>query len=746
MPTVETRPRILFVDDEPEVCRGVVRAFRDRYTVVTAVSAQQALEPIRDGQVFAVVVTDLCMPGTDGLTLITEARRLCPDSVFMLITGFAETEVAVRAVNEGRVYRFLTKPCPPDVLGQAIDEAVRKHQKIRRLRTFTYTAHVDQGRIVRIDRKQGCLAVTGYPAARFLAEPKLWSGIVLPEDRFAVRRRIVKILAGAPQGPIEFRIRRADGHVRWVRKTLIRHTDEGGRLSRLDALVEDITEAKRIEQALRASEERYHRMVANVPGLVFQFVLETDGTTRFVFVSERCREMFGLDPELVCEDAATLFDRFEPQDRAEILRTMAVSAEQLSPWKWWATGRFHGEDRLIQCLARPARTAEGHTQWDGLILDMTEQRRREEQIQQLARFPDENPNPVLRVDGEGRIQYANKAGAPLLRLWECELGQMLPANLLAITQEIKGSGAHRCVEVQCKDRIFSIVFASIRGADYVNLYARDVTEARQAHQELLRANAALREHDRLKSEFVTTVSHELRTPLCIFKNTISNAMAGVMGKLSPKLRASLEMADKSIDRLSRIIGDFLDISKIESGTLQLEREPLSVRSVVEEVVASLRPLAQAKSIEITTALPRTALEVFADRDRVIQVLTNLVGNAIKFIPVNGRIEVGAEDREAFVEWWVQDDGPGLSRDEQQRIFDRFVQIHKIAGAGEHGTGLGLTIAKSLVEMHGGRIWVDSAPARGCCFRFTLPKQVASDDEPGDTAHVLPESLADPLRA
>ena len=123
--------------------------------------------------------------------------------------------------------------------------------------------------------------------------------------------------------------------------------------------------------------------------------------------------------------------------------------------------------------------------------------------------------------------------------------------------KIWGSGSHECVEVDCKDRVYSIVFASIEKADYVNLYARDVTEAKRGERELIRANELLREHDRLKSEFVSTVSHELRTPLCIFKNILSNAMAGVMGKVSGKLYESLKTADANVDRLSRIVSNFL---------------------------------------------------------------------------------------------------------------------------------------------------------------------------------------------
>ena len=202
---------------------------------------------------------------------------------------------------------------------------------------------------------------------------------------------------------------------------------------------------------------------------------------------------------------------------------------------------------------------------------------------------------------------------------------------------------------------------------------------------------------------------------------VSNAMAGVMGKVSKKLLESLTMADKSIDRLSRIVTDFLDISKIESGTMKLDKAVISAQAITAEVVETLQPLSSAKEIELKTIMCKDELPINVDRDRITQVLTNLIGNALKFIPVNGHIDVHVTDQSDEVEIAVQDDGPGLSKDEMEKIFDRFVQVHNIKGAGEHGTGLGLTISKELVEMHDGRIWVDSTPGQGCCFHIMLPK-------------------------
>ncbi|MHC4158775.1 MAG: PAS domain-containing sensor histidine kinase [Planctomycetota bacterium] len=213
--------------------------------------------------------------------------------------------------------------------------------------------------------------------------------------------------------------------------------------------------------------------------------------------------------------------------------------------------------------------------------------------------------------------------------------------------------------------------------------AKDITERKRVEQER-------KEQARLKSEFVATVSHEIRTPLSIFKNIISNALAGVMGQLSPKLRENLEMANRTINRLTRIVSDFLDISKIEAGKMKLLRTQFDIQLAIADSVNSLGPLADKKNIELRSYMPGCELLIDADRDRIEQALINLISNAIKFAPEDGH------------------------------VFDRFVQIEKQVGPGEHGTGLGLSIAKEVVELHGGKIEVESEPGQGTTFTIFLP--------------------------
>ena len=242
------------------------------------------------------------------------------------------------------------------------------------------------------------------------------------------------------------------------------------------------------------------------------------------------------------------------------------------------------------------------------------------------------------------------------------------------------------------------------------------------NQKLTESNEYLKEHDRLKSEFVMTVSHELRTPLTIFKNILSNAMAGVMGKVPPKLLRNLEMADEAIGRLTSIINDFLDVSKLEVGKMKLHPEVLGVQQTVCKLVEMIQFVTDSKSIELDLLVPEKELYIYADYEKITRVINNLIENATKFVPENaGKIVIEVEERGDRVGINVRDNGPGIHGDDKEKVFDRFVQVEKHIGPGKHGTGLGLAICRELIQLHSGRIWIEDNPTGGAVFKILLPK-------------------------
>ncbi len=235
--------------------------------------------------------------------------------------------------------------------------------------------------------------------------------------------------------------------------------------------------------------------------------------------------------------------------------------------------------------------------------------------------------------------------------------------------------------------------------------------------ELLAANLKLREMAGLKDEFVAKVSHELRTPLTSIKEGLSLLLDGVLGQTSAEQSDFLKTIDADIDRLAGLINDMLDVSKIEAGRMRLRRARLEVRPMIEALLKSFQPILGRIAVrtEILEVPP-----VFADANRMQQVFTNLLSNAMKFTPQDGIITFRAQSEDGLVSIAVEDTGPGIAPDDLPKLFEKFSQVSTQAQGGQRGTGLGLVVTKELVELHGGTVEVASTIGRGTVFTVTLP--------------------------
>jgi signal transduction histidine kinase/HAMP domain-containing protein len=247
---------------------------------------------------------------------------------------------------------------------------------------------------------------------------------------------------------------------------------------------------------------------------------------------------------------------------------------------------------------------------------------------------------------------------------------------------------------------------------------RDIQE--QRHQ-LEFANERLKELDKLKSGFLSNVSHELRTPLAAVKSLIVNMLDGVTGTLNDKQVRYVTGIKESTERLTRLINDLLDLSVIEKGRTELKPAHFSLTKLLDEVADNLRPTAENKLIRLEGPPANEAVTVWADRDKIAQVLTNLIGNAVKFTSAQGQVNVSVhKNGAAWVEVSIADTGPGIAPNEANKIFDEFYQAKQSDKKKSGGVGLGLAISKKLVEMHGGKIWVESVVGKGSTFSFTVP--------------------------
>ena len=230
----------------------------------------------------------------------------------------------------------------------------------------------------------------------------------------------------------------------------------------------------------------------------------------------------------------------------------------------------------------------------------------------------------------------------------------------------------------------------------------------------------LQEFNQLKTAFVGIVSHELRTPLTSIKSLSENLVEGVAGPLNEKQKYYASRIQLNTDRLTRMLNELLNLSKMETGKMELRPTVLSLQELLSELVEVFQPLAQRKSITMDVGSMESMPKVRVDRDKLYEVLANLLENAIKFTPSGGRVHIDArvvDDR--HIKMNVSDTGCGISEEHMSKIFDKFYRVEPGSGP-VPGSGLGLAIAKGLIELHGGTIGVESAPGKGSHFYFTLP--------------------------
>ena len=239
------------------------------------------------------------------------------------------------------------------------------------------------------------------------------------------------------------------------------------------------------------------------------------------------------------------------------------------------------------------------------------------------------------------------------------------------------------------------------------------------NKELQNSNAKLREFDQRKDEFVNNVSHEIRTPLTIIRESISQVADGLFGEVPAPQKKYLDQSVVSVDRLVNIINDLLAVAKIENLKLQVQKTKVRMSGLIEEVMSIYETKARAKGLGLGCELPPPDLHASIDQEKVLQVFGNLINNAIKFTE-KGHITISISEKDQFIECSISDTGKGIAPEDIPKLFSKFEQIGR-GQCDEEGTGLGLTISKGIVELHGGHINVLSQAGKGSTFTFTLPK-------------------------
>ena len=293
--------------------------------------------------------------------------------------------------------------------------------------------------------------------------------------------------------------------------------------------------------------------------------------------------------------------------------------------------------------------------------------------------------------------------------WEnCYIAESIQSGTVVTAEEdvyLRGDGTTFPVEISASPLIDESAGAVI-GAVVV---FRDVTQRREV--------------DRMKNEFLSVVSHELRTPLTSIRGSLGLLAGGALGELSPRAAAMVDRALGSSERLTRMINDILDLERIESGKQPLHRETQDAAALVRIAVQEMSGLASSTGIDLHAGV--SSGRIRAERDRIVQTLTNLIGNAVKFSETGAVVEVDSYALDGEVVFRVRDHGRGIPAERLDRIFERFEQVDSSDSRQKGGTGLGLAISRSIVESHGGRIWAESEVGVGTTVSFSLPAAVSA---------------------
>jgi PAS domain S-box-containing protein len=331
---------------------------------------------------------------------------------------------------------------------------------------------------------------------------------------------------------------------------------------------------------------------------------------------------------------------------------------------------------------------------------------------------------MVVVDSEGKILLVNSTAESLLGITKEDIGKPIKEvikdeHLLTLTKNIaidKDGVVEKDIELLSPDESTKRV---LRASSAV---VEDNNGNTVGMVTMLNDITKQKEIEKLKSEFLSNVSHELRTPLVAIEKSVSLILTKSAGEVSETQNQFLSIAERNLKRLALLINDLLDLSKLEARKMELKRETVVLENIINDSIETLNNWAKTKSIKLEKVVHENVPQVNIDPNRIIQVLNNLIGNAIKFTPEDGSItvEVSKSQQEDSVRVVVADTGAGISPDDLVKIFEKFYQTKERAPTDISGTGIGLAIVKEIVELHGGKVWAESEKGHGGKFIFTLP--------------------------
>ena len=568
----------------------------------------------------------------------------------------------------------------------------------------------------------------GYTIEDLLAEP--FVSFVHPEDVDATMSATERLSGGAELASFENRYRCKDGQYRWIQWSAASSVDD----SLIYAVARDVTRERGTREALRQTTAFQHAILESANYSIIS--TDTEGTIlTFNAAAERmygytAEEVIGQstamlhDPKDVVRRAAELSKELgvlvDPGFEVFVVKARAGAADEHE----WTYVRKDGSRFPAMVSISALRDETGALiGFVGLAREITRRMQAEKAEARLLSILQTTTDMVGIFDTDGRNTFANRAWRRVMGVdvdADIDLSQhkfhpewarrlIMDVGLPAATEHGVWVGETAVLTADGREVPVSEVVLAHKNAagvvEYFSTASRDIS--------------AQKEVDRMKSDFVATVSHELRTPLTSIRGSIGLLEGGVAGEVSKEAHKLLGIARQNCDRLIRMINDILDLERIEAGGLDLRSERVDVASLVDRAVESLATMAEEAGVRLDRHLDRPGV-VFGDPDRLMQVLTNLLANAVKFSPRESCVELHASRVDATVRIAIRDHGPGISDDLLPQLFGRFQQLDSSDARPKGGSGLGLAISKGIVDQHEGTITVETALGRGSTFLVTLP--------------------------
>lgn len=602
-------------------------------------------------------------------------------------------------------------------------EAERARAELARERDFAVRVMETMGQGLVITGPTGLIEYTNPAFGRLLGVDSATLGgrspmdFVHPDDREAVMAAALAAEDGS--ATYEVRLVRPDGGLVHGLVTRTRRPGDGGYGS--ITVISNITRQKESAAALRESEERFRDLFENASDLIQ--AVAPDG--RFLYVNPAWLDALGYSEAEVSR--LTLAEIIAPESLEHCMEMLDRVARGAGAGLVEAVFIARGGAR-IHVEGRVSARIEGgrlvHTR--AIFRDVTEPWRAEQALraseERYRSLVEVAGDIIYRADPEGRFTYVNPVGE---RVTGRPAAELVGLHFLDLIRPEAREAARLFYQRQFRERIsntyYEFPITAPGGGELwlgQNVHALLDGDCVAGFQAVARDITAKHEIERMKDEFVSVAGHELRTPLTSMRGSLELLGSGVLGDVPERARPMLEMAMRNTDRLVRLVNDLLDVERLSSGKVEFEFAGCSADVLVRETFDNLRALAGAAEVALASEAEPVRLRV--DADRIVQVLVNLVSNAVKYSDRGSRVVVRASARGREVWFEVEDRGRGIPADKLLDVFGRFQQVDRADARVKGGSGLGLAIARSIVEQHGGEIGVRSVFGEGSTFWFTLP--------------------------